>query len=214
MHVDPIVCVQTHKLRLFYFIIRFPDAPRLWRTSVSTAGTATITATYSTESSRSFLPSAVRLVTCSIIVTIHTLSMLRAGLHDSDRRPHWHRHGRWEHLGRRVRGRIPGHAETRPTVHPQHGQRRPRHQRLTVLRHCCTHCESFISFSNAASGLTKDSLYSRAVALNMQRKESNVTSTQDRFSRKLFDVNSCFKGLGLVLMTLIGLKHIWISFLD
>lgn len=151
MDVDPIVCVHTCKLWPLHLIVCFTDAPRLWRTSVSTAGTATTTATYFTESSRSILPSGVSmsqlvgLVTCSITVTIYTFSMLCAGLHDPDRRPHRHRHGRREHLGRGVWGRIPGHAETRPAVHSQHGQRRPRNQRLAVLHHCCTHRESFSS---------------------------------------------------------------------
>uniref|UniRef100_A0A3P9IRK5 peptidylprolyl isomerase n=1 Tax=Oryzias latipes TaxID=8090 RepID=A0A3P9IRK5_ORYLA len=72
----------------------------------------------------------------------HSRSFWCAGLHDSDRRPHRHRHGGREHLGRRVRGRVSLHAETRSSVHTQHGERRAWHQRLAVLHHRCSHSES------------------------------------------------------------------------
>mmetsp|Transcript_11351 Transcript_11351/g.27791 ORF Transcript_11351/g.27791 Transcript_11351/m.27791 type:complete len:249 (+) Transcript_11351:1261-2007(+) len=61
------------------------------------------------------------------------------GLHDPDGRPARRWHGRREHLGRRVRGRVPQDAAPRPARHPVHGQRGPRHQRLAVLHHHRAH---------------------------------------------------------------------------
>uniref|UniRef100_G3PT16 Peptidylprolyl isomerase domain and WD repeat containing 1 n=1 Tax=Gasterosteus aculeatus aculeatus TaxID=481459 RepID=G3PT16_GASAC len=115
-------------------------APKRWRTSASTAGTATSTATYSTGSSRcdpstsSTNPPPPRPALPAASEPF-LLSPHRAGLHEPYGRSHGDGHGGREHLGGRVRGRIPRHAEARPPVHAQHGQRGPRHQRLPVLCH-------------------------------------------------------------------------------
>jgi len=81
------------------------------------------------------------------------------------------------HLGRRVRRRVPPLAQTRQSLHRQHGQPRTEHQRLAVLHH---HCPDHLV---AAANQAGQQAHGLRPSLQRHRSRPGHRERQDRLAR-------------------------------